>query len=181
MSAAKILMTAEEFDNYPFEEDKRYELDEGEFIEMTRPAYRHNRVLMRLTLSLGNYFDRQRTGEALLSENLYALSPLTRRAPDIAVILGDRRKELEGAKVIPIVPDIAAEVLSPSETPRMILRKLRQYFEAGVKEVWLIDPESREVEIWTGPQLPERELAGDAAITSQLLPNFALPLQELFS
>ena len=35
MSAAKALLTAEEFDNYPFEEDKRYELDEGELIEMT--------------------------------------------------------------------------------------------------------------------------------------------------
>ena len=181
MSAAKILMTAEEFDNYPFEEDKRYELDEGELIEMTRPAYRHNRVLMKLLYALEGYFRENPIGEGLLSENLYALSSLTRRAPDAAVILGDRRKELEGAKVIPIVPDIAAEVLSPSETPRMIHRKLKQYFEAGVKEVWLIDPESREVEIWTGPQLPEHELAGDAAITSPLLPNFALPLKELFS
>jgi Uma2 family endonuclease len=181
MGVTRILMTAEEFDNYPFEEDKRYELDEGELIEMTRPAYRHNRVLMRLTLALGNYFDQHGGGEALLSENLYALSSSTRRAPDIAVILGDRRKELESAKVIPIVPDIAAEVLSPSETPRMIHRKLKQYFEAGVKEVWLIDPESREVEIWTGPRLPELELTGDAAIGSPLLPGFALPLQELFS
>jgi len=39
MPATKILMTAEEFDSYPFEEDKRYELDEGEFIEpMKGPA-----------------------------------------------------------------------------------------------------------------------------------------------
>ena len=48
MRAARILLSAEEFDNYPFEEDKRYELDEGELIEMTRPAYKHNRVLGRL-------------------------------------------------------------------------------------------------------------------------------------
>ena len=38
MGAAKTLLTAQEFDNYPFEEDKRYELDEGELIEMTRPG-----------------------------------------------------------------------------------------------------------------------------------------------
>ena len=44
MRAAKTLLTAEQFDNYPFEEDKRYELDEGMLIETTRPAYRHNRV-----------------------------------------------------------------------------------------------------------------------------------------
>ncbi len=181
MGSPKTLLTAEEFDNYPFAEDKRHELDEGEFIEMTRPAYRHNRVLMNLLLALGNYFRLNLIGEALLSENLYALAPSTRRSPDAAVILGDRRKELEGAKVIPIVPDIAAEVLSPSETPRMIHRKLKQYFQAGVKEAWLIDPETREVEIWTGPSLPERALAGGDVLVSAWLPGSALSLEELFA
>lgn len=181
MSVSKVLLTAEEFDNFPFEEDKRYELDEGELIEMTRPAYNHNRVLMKLLYALESYFRQNPIGETLLSENLYALSPSTRRSPDAAVILGNRHHELQGAKVIAIIPEIAAEVLSPSETPRMIHRKLKQYFEAGVKEVWMIDPESREVEIWTGPQLPEQELAADASITSPLLPGFSLPLSELFA
>lgn len=181
MDATKVLLTAEEFDNYRFEEDKRYELDEGELIEMTRPAYKHNRVLMKLLFSLEGYLRERGTGEVLLSENLYALGPQTRRSPDAAVILGDRRKELENAKVIPIIPEIAAEVLSPSETPRMVHRKLKQYFEAGVREVWLIDPEVKVVEVWTGPHLPEHELAGASAITSPLLPGFALRLEELFS
>jgi Uma2 family endonuclease len=39
MNAAKVLLTAEEFDNYPFEEDNRYELIDGELIEMSRPAW----------------------------------------------------------------------------------------------------------------------------------------------
>jgi Uma2 family endonuclease len=52
MSATKTVLTAQEFDNYPFEEDKRYELDEGELIEMTRPAYNHNRDLMKLLYAL---------------------------------------------------------------------------------------------------------------------------------
>src|SRR5438128_2476485 len=148
---------------------------------MTRPAYKHNRVLMKLLFALELYLRKNPIGEALLSENLYALSPSTRRSPDAAVILGDRRRELEGAKVIPIIPDIAAEVLSPSETPRMIHRKLKQYFAAGVKEVWIIDPETSIAEIWTGPSLPERELTSSDALTSPLLPGFALPLEELFS
>jgi Uma2 family endonuclease len=181
MSAAKLLLTPEEFDNYPFEEDKRYELDEGELIEMTRPAYRHNRVLRKLIVRLDNFLERTRLGEAMISENLYALAPLTRRAPDVAVILGDRQPELEGAKVISIIPEIVAEVLSPNERPGEIHRKLNQYFQAGVKEVWLIDPEAREIEIWTGPALPAGALSGGAVLESPLLPGFALPLDELFS
>jgi Uma2 family endonuclease len=181
MGATKILLTAEEFDNYPFAEDKRYELDEGELIEMTRPAYKHNRVLGIVFYELTSYFRKTGKGEALLSENLYALSPTTRRAPDVAVIFGDRREELRDAKVIPIIPDIAIEVLSPSESTRSIHRKLKQYFAAGVKEVWLIDPETGTAEIWTGPSLPEQELGGDAAITSPLLHGFNLALAELFA
>ena len=181
MAQTKVLMTAEEFDNYPFEEDKRYELDEGEFIELSKPAYLHNRVLLNLYLPLENYLRKSRVGELLISENLYALAPLTRRAPDAAVILGDRYEELKDAKVIPIVPEIVVEVISPSETTRMILRKLRQYFEAGVKEAWVIYPDAREVEIWTGPALPDYALAGDDTLVSSLLPGFALPLRDLFA
>jgi Uma2 family endonuclease len=181
MGATKTLLTAEEFDNYPFEEDKRYELDEGELIEMTRPAYKHNRILKNLIFELEVHVRKNRAGEVLISENLYALSSNTRRSPDVAVILGDRHEELNNAKVIPIIPEIAAEVLSPSETPRMIHRKLKQYFEAGVKEVWLIDPDSREVEIWRGATLPDRALVVGEALTSPLLPGFELPLTDLFA
>ena len=181
MSASKVLLTAEEFDHYPFEESKRYELDDGELIEMTRPAYKHNRIMRKLVVALANYLDSTGRGEVMLSENLYALSSSTRRSPDVAVFLGDRSAELENAKVIHIPPDIAAEILSPSESQRAIHRKLKQYFDAGVKEVWVIDPESKEVEIWTGPQLPEHELAADGAITSAWLPDFALPLKDLFA
>jgi Uma2 family endonuclease len=181
MSATKTLLTAQEFDNYPFEEDKRYELDEGKLIEMTRPAYKHNRVLRKLVVSLDAYLNTDGAGEVLISENLYALSPNTRRSPDAAIILGDRHEELKNAKVIPIIPEIAAEVLSPSETPRTIHRKLKQYFAAGVKEVWLIDPEAREVEIWTGPTLPDRALTTGEALASPLLPGFALSLGDLFA
>lgn len=181
MPPTKTLLTAEEFDNYPFEEDKRYELDEGELIEMTRPAYWHNVVLKNLQFSLESYLRSSRVGELLISENLFALAALTRRAPDAAVILGDRRAELRDAKVIHIIPEIAIEVLSPSETPARIHRKLKQYFAAGVREMWLIYPEAREAEIWTGPSLPERTLTEADVLVSALLPGFALPLAELFT
>jgi Uma2 family endonuclease len=181
MGTTKTVLTAQEFDNYPFEEDKRYELDEGELIEMTRPTYQHNRVLRKLIVEMDLYFRENPVGEVLISENLYALSLNTRRAPDAAIILGDRREELKNAKVIQIVPEIAAEVLSPTETPRMIHRKLRQYFEAGVKEVWLIDPDSREIEIWKGASLPDPALSSGDVLTSALLPGFALPLDQLFA
>jgi Uma2 family endonuclease len=134
-----------------------------------------------LFVELSNYFRANKIGEALNPENLYALSPDTRRAPDLAVVLGDRRALLRGATVIRVIPDIVVEVISPSETPRAIHRKLRQYFEAGVKEAWLVYPESRTIEIWTGLALPTTELAEGDKLNSPLLPGFALPIAELFA
>jgi Uma2 family endonuclease len=88
---------------------------------------------------------------------------------------------LKGATVIPIIPEIAAEVLSPEENTRTLLRKLRQYFDAGVKEVWVIDPESCTAQIWPGPHLPDHELSGGDELTSPLLPGFVFPLRKLFA
>jgi len=116
MSATKTVLTAQEFDNYPFEEDKRYELDEGELIEMTRPGYKHNRVMQHLLVELVMYFRKHPPGEALISENLYALSSNTRRSPDVAIILGDRREELKDPNVIPIIPDIARGSAKPGSS-----------------------------------------------------------------
>ena len=76
MSATKTVLTAQEFDNYPFEEDKRYELDEGELIEMTRPAYRHNRALQILLFELMLYFREHPIGEALNSRTYMLSRPI---------------------------------------------------------------------------------------------------------
>jgi len=70
MGATKTVLTAQEFDAFPFAEDKRYELDEGELIEMTRPTYKHNRVLRKLIVEMELYFRKHPICEVLISENL---------------------------------------------------------------------------------------------------------------
>ncbi len=180
MGVTKTILTAEQFDEYPFEEDKRYELDEGEYHrddQARLPAQSRSDSVDGQGSQLLRIY---RVRGSLELRNLYALAPSIRRAPDLAIFLGDRSKELADSKVISIIPDIAAEVLSPSETPRMINRKLKQYFAAGVKEVWLIHPEAREIEICTGTGVPETLAAGEV-LTSRLLPAFELPLNELFA
>lgn len=174
-------MTTAEFVVFPFEEDKRYELDEGRLIVSDKPPYRHNRVLANLTFAIGRFVGPSLLGELLISENVYALSPSTCRSPDLAVILGDHRQELADATAIPIVPEIVAEVMCELDTVRTTQRKLKQYFVAGVKEIWIVHPDATEVEVWTGPSLPDHALTGSAVLESPLLPGLALPLEELFA
>ena len=132
MGAAKILLTAEEFDNYPFEEDKRYELDEGELIEMTRPAYKHNRVLANLHVRLRPTSEKIASEDADLREPVCAIS--TRRSPDVAIILGDHKAELEKGEGNPYHPRNCRRGAVTQRNARRIHRKMNQYFKAGVKK-----------------------------------------------
>ena len=184
MGAAKVLLTADQFDSYDFQPDKRYELDEGELlIEPGRPVYKGglaNRWLSQLDQKLGIYLQESKRGAALPCGSLFALSARTRRAPYLAILLGDNSQKLAGAKVIHKVPDIVVEIMWHTATPQMFARKRQQYFDAGVKEVWMIDHSEDEFEIWQGPLKPDRTLSHKDLIESKLLPGFSLAVVELY-
>jgi Uma2 family endonuclease len=78
------------------------------------------------------------------------------------------------------LPTLAVEIRSPSETVASQRLKCRMYIEAGVPEVWLIDPGSRTFYIFT-PEIDAEPLDADGAVESPLLPGFHLPLGELFA
>ena len=97
-----------------------------------RQAYIHRRARNKLLFALTTYFNALPIGEAPPFKP-YVLSPTIPLAPDVTVIVGNQR-------AIPSIPDIVGEVLSPSETIFQTHRNLRQYFQAGVQEVWLSLP-----------------------------------------
>ena len=79
-----------------------------------------------------------------------------------------------------LAPDLAAEVLSRSNTRGEMERKLKEYFLAEVRRVWLIDPRARTARVHTSPDAFTLLGVGDA-LTDPALPGFALPLVDLFA
>ncbi len=173
--SAKTLISVEEFDNL-IEEEFRYELDEGELITLTRPSTDHGRIERRLTMILQTYLESRGTGEAFGSNILFVLGTNTKRAPDVSVVFRDigSVKEISGA------PDIAAEILSPSNTKREMKRKLGQFFSTGCQVAWVIDPKTRTVEVWESASGPLRVLLETDALETPLLPGFTCPIAKLF-
>jgi len=107
--------------------------------------------------------------------------PDTVRAPDVAFVsserTGGRRRRgpyFEGA------PDLAVEVLSPSNAAREIEEKVREYFGAGGRAVWVVDPPRREVTIHLPGSVPRRLSKGDTLDGAPVLPGFRLPVAEIF-
>ena len=76
---------------------------------------------------------------------------------------------------------MAAEILSKSNTPAEMKRKRREYFEAGVKLVWLIDPKTRTANVYTAPEEPTFIDRDGVLDGGNVLPGFKLPLAELFA
>ncbi len=77
-------------------------------------------------------------------------------------------------------PDLAVEVLSPSNTAREMADKLRDYFGAGVRLVWYVDPRDRSVRVYAAVDQVTTLRAGDNLTGDPVLPGFVLPLADLF-
>jgi Uma2 family endonuclease len=173
--SAKTLISVAEFDRLE-EEEFRYELDEGELITMTRPGTDHGRIERRLLIVLQTYLDAHGGGEAFGPDILFELGPNTKRAPNVSVVL----REIGSVKEITGAPDIAVEILSPSNTKIEMHRKLGQFFAAGCKLAWIIDPKTRTVEVWESPSGPSRTLNESDSLETPLLPAFSHPIAKLF-
>jgi Uma2 family endonuclease len=109
-------MTAEQFDALPEEEIRKWELLDGELIEAPSATPRHNRILGRLLRSLDSFAEERGLG-AVLAETDLAVRANTRLRPDLGFFSAATWRTLDLDRV-PVVetPDVAIEILSPSET-----------------------------------------------------------------
>jgi len=178
---AKTLMSVEEFDRLEEPDELSYELDEGELVVMTKPRPLHNRIAERLYRALSRYLESHQVGEAFIFEYLFVLGPNIKRAPDVSFLRAERANQIDPNADIPGAPDLAVEVLSPNDTVSAVRRKIRQYFAAGAQCVWIVYPETREVEVWREASKPQIVLQEtDVLEAPDLLPGFALRIGSLF-
>lgn len=178
MSTAALL-TAEEFAQLNTAETEDYELVEGELVPLPSGTPLHAHIRSRAERLIGNCLDRNRFGVAW-GEIDCRRGAETVRHPDVAVFLGPRVKEIDPLKIpVPIAPDIAVEILSPSESPISVNRKVLSYIRAGTKEVWLIDHANGEVFIRTNAGM--RILSAGDSVESPLLPGFSATVADLLA
>ncbi|WP_448564437.1 Uma2 family endonuclease [Trichothermofontia sp.] len=102
------------------------------------------------------------------------------RAPDVAWVRRDRWLALTPAqrqKFIPLCPDFAIELCSPSDELEDVRAKMREYQENGLQLGWLLDPKTRTVEIYRAQQVPEFVMMNPASLSGEpILPGFSLDL-----
>ncbi len=172
--SAKTVISVQEFDRLMEPDELRYELDHGELIEMTRPRYEpHNRIVMTIARALLGYLARNPIGDVLMSDNLFVLGSNTKRAPDLSFMTRERLSRIEAGKDIQGAPDLAIEVMSPSDNEAAIRRKVSQYVDAGAQMVWVVYPERREIEVWRREAETVVLREHESLTAPELLPGFS--------
>jgi Uma2 family endonuclease len=177
--ATTTVMTGAAFDQLPYEEGRKWELLQGELIPVPSATPRHQRTVNRLGSSFEVYFLREPRG-VVLPDSEFALGDSNRLRPDLAILLSERWAKVDQDKTpIPFAPDIAIEVLSPSESADDSLRKVWVYLEAGAQEVWQISVKTRKVMIYRDTK-SAIVLGTEDVLTSPLLPGWEIAVREIF-
>ncbi len=132
--------------------------------------------------ALNNFVRPQNLGIVLGADGTLNILPRQVRIPDVSFIGWERFPNGRPLQVaIPsIAPDLAVEVISPGNTAGEMQRRLRDYFEAGVRLVWYVDPKSRSVTVYAGVDQSTVLSAENTLDGGDVLPGFELPLVELF-
>lgn len=180
--ATTKLMTADELEQMP-DDGYRYDLVRGELIRMAPAARRSGRVELTFGRHLGNFASPRGLGEVYGAETGFILArdPDIVRAPDVAFVRADRlTPDMDEDKFVPVPPDIAVEVISPSDRARDVLTKVRDYLDAGVPLVLVINPRRLTVAVHT-PGATVRVLReGDELDGGDVLPGFRLAVADIF-
>jgi Uma2 family endonuclease len=163
--------------------DKRlYELVDGVLVEKamgTREA-----LLAGIILHwLWDFLEQHDLGQPLGADGALRLMPKLVRIPDVSFVSWERLpgRELPDQPIADLVPDLAVEVLSERNTKGEIQRKLRDYFLAGVRLVWVIQPRTQTAEVYRERDRKNRVGKTGVLDGENVLPGFKLALSELFA
>ena len=162
--------------------DRICELIDGVLVEKAT-GQEESRLAALLIMFLGTFVRQGNLGAIFAPDGPTRLSPNQIRYPDVAFVSRDRFQGRKNRKepILDLAPDLAIEVLSKSNSRREMERKLRDYFNAGTRLVWYVDPKSRTVRVYTSPKDPTT-LAEDQTLDGgDVLQGFTVSLRDLFA
>lgn len=181
MVSGGSLLTIEEFERLP-DDGWRLELVRGRVVREPPAGFRHGSLAGRLTGLLGRFVDDHDLGVVLTADTGFVLldEPPTIRAPDVAFVSKANLPPEPPVGYARFAPDLAVEIVSPSNTWSEIQSKVRDYLNAGSSIVWVVDPESRTVTVYRSPDEIRLLRAGDRIEGGELLAGLSLEVARLF-
>jgi Uma2 family endonuclease len=181
-TTSMALMTAEEFMELP-DDGFRHELINGEVIRMPPPGHPHGRIVFRLMAPLAQFVWDHDLGDVFDYSGFHlTVNPDTVLGPDAAFVSKGRLGEpKEDRGYWPGPPDMAVEVLSPSDRPGRVTTRISRWFDYGVKQLWIVNQKNRTVTVYRSPSDATTFSGDDYLEAPDLFPGFRLSLERIFS
>lgn len=177
------LMTAEDLERFAPGDDYRYELIRGELKRMSPAGLDHAEYVGYVYSPLSHYVRAQGLGKVYVGDPgfVVARDPDIVLAPDVAFVRADRLppKE-ERIRFGRLAPDLAVEMISPSERAGEIAEKVAMYLEAGVPVVWLFYPNRQIVRVHAAGQQPVELSLDEVLDGGDVVPGFQLRIADVF-
>lgn len=183
MTEPLTLLSAEDFFRLYSHKEGHYELVKGEVVEMPPPGIVHGGIAVNIASPLHTHVRRHNLGRVIV-EGGFCLEcwPDTVRGPDVAFI----RRERIPSEGLPQAffagaPDLAVEVVSPSDTAAELEAKVHDYLRAGSQQVWVAYPHSHRVVVFRPDGSAHWYSEEDTLEGGDLLPGYSLPVREIFA
>src|SRR6185436_14347247 len=138
---------------------------------------------LEIAALIRNWVKPRKLGTILGADGMLRLAPGLVRIPDVAFLSMAKfpRGRFPKGAIAPLAPDLAVEVLSPSNTKAEMDEKLDDYFTHGARLVWYVDPETRKIDVFAGLGPPRTLTESELADGGEVLPGFELSIRELFA
>ena len=168
----------------------RYEIIDGEMIMSPAPTFNHQWIMQNIVYALGPFVRKKRLGAVVAApcDILIRRAPLRTRQPDVFYISFERSdktiSELRKMAVLEIAPDLAVEILSPSDRRGVLKAKLDDYIKIGVRECWVVRPKAETVEVIRLSDegaTPVKLFHLGETLRSEVLPDFRMKVADIFS
>jgi len=163
-------------------EKRLCELVDGALVEKPMGFY-ESRLANVLAFFLETFLAVHKLGLTAGEAGMLRLAPGLVRIPDICFISWDRLPDRRTPRepIPSLAPDLAVEILSASNTPKEIARKLRDYFAAGTSLTWIVDPIARTVCVHTAPKSFTLLDESQTLDGGNVIPGFTLAIAEWFA
>ncbi len=164
--------------------DEHVELVDGVIVPMPPASDWPTSVTATITILLGMHVRPRNLGRVYSAEAGFVLFPhrQTVRVPDVSFVRAERMPQGEARWHFPrLAPDLAVEVLSPTDRAQDMQAKVAMYQEAGVPLIWVVDPQAQTVTVLALGQAPQVLTVTDTLDGGAVLPEFRVAVSEIFA
>jgi Uma2 family endonuclease len=173
-------ITVEEFEQFvalPENAERRFEYAGGEVAEVVSNNY-SSLVAARILIRIGSHVESKGLGYVTGADGGYRVAG-GRYIPDVAFVSKARQPEPSYDTYNPTPPDLAVEVLSPTDDLNVMRFKVASYLAAGTT-VWIVDPDKKRVEVYVPGQPPRHVEADEELDGGDVLPGLTLAVKDFF-